>query len=92
MGKGKIEMTFLRKNYIEFIGWTGAIFSLLAYSLNSLNFILSQSIEYLVMNVVGCFLLIIYTYRKKAYANSVLNSIWLFMTVVAMIKIFGIVV
>lgn len=77
-----------KKYFLELIGWSGAVFSLLAYSLNSLNIILSQSQEYLVMNVVGCFCLIIYTYYKKAYANSVLNTIWLFMTVVALVKVY----
>lgn len=80
-----------RKYMIELMGWTGALFSLLAYSLNSLNIILSQSASYLILNVVGCFFLIIYTYHKKAYANSVVNSIWLLMTLVAMLKFFSVV-
>ena len=80
-------MTY-QKYLIECIGWIGAVFSLLAYSLNSLNYILSQSTEYLAMNVIGCFFLIIYTFFKKAYANSVLNSIWLIMTIVALIKVY----
>jgi len=67
---------------MEGIGWTGAAFSLTAYSLNSLNMISSQSFAYLIMNIIGCFFLIIYTFSKKAYANSVLNSIWLLMTLV----------
>jgi len=74
------------KNIIESMGWIGAFFSLLAYSLNSLNFIQSQSTAYLWMNIIGCFFLIIYTYHKKAYANSVVNSIWLLMTVVAIVS------
>ena len=78
----------LRKYWIELLGWTGAAFSLLAYSLNSLNIILSQSTSYLLMNIVGCFFLIIYTYHKKAYANSVVNTIWLLMTFVAMLRFF----
>ncbi|WP_449421282.1 CBU_0592 family membrane protein [Rhodocytophaga rosea] len=78
-----------RRYILESIGWTGALFSLLAYSLNSLNVILSQSKEYLAMNVLGCFMLIIYTYYKKAYANSVLNTIWLVMTIVALIKVYS---
>jgi hypothetical protein len=43
---------------------------------------------YLMMNIIGCFFLILYTFSKKAYANSVLNSIWLLMTVVALVKIY----
>lgn len=73
----------------DLIGWSGAAFSLLAYSLNILNIILSQSKEYLMMNVAGCFCLIIYTYYKKAYANSVLNTIWLFMTIIALIRVYA---
>lgn len=80
-----------RKYLIESIGWVGAVFSLLAYSLNSLNYILSQSTEYLLMNVIGCFFLIIYTFFKKAYANSVLNSIWLVMTIVALVKVYALI-
>jgi hypothetical protein len=69
------------------IGWTGAMFSLGAYSLNSLNIIGSQSKEYLTMNIFGCFFLILYAISKKAHASWVLNSIWLLMTLVALLKV-----
>ena len=81
-------MLVLKKYLTEVIGWTGAAFSLSAYSLNSLNLIGSQSLAYLLMNIIGCFFLIIYTFSKKAYANSVLNTIWLLMTIVALIKVY----
>ena len=77
----------VKKYIIDALGWIGALLTLVAYSFNSLNYISSQSQAYLLMNVFGCFLLIIYTYKKKAYANSVLNSIWLLMTVIAIINI-----
>ena len=70
------------------IGWTGAAFSLTAYSLNSLNIIGSQSVTYLVMNIIGCFFLILYAVSKKAHASWVLNSIWLLMTAIALIRIY----
>lgn len=70
------------------MGWVGAVFSLAAFSLNSLNVIGSQSVEYLAMNIVGCFFLILYAFFKKAYASWVLNSIWLLMTAVALIKVY----
>ncbi|WP_224997775.1 hypothetical protein [Cesiribacter sp. SM1] len=79
-------MLTLRKYKEEVIGWTGAVFSLSAFSLNSLNIIGSQSIEYLLMNIVGCSFLIIYAVFKKAHASWVLNSIWLLMTAVALLK------
>lgn len=79
-------MVSLRKYIEEAIGWIGAIFSLSAFSLNSLNIISSQSIEYLSMNIIGCSFLIAYAVQKKAYASWVLNSIWLVMTAIALIK------
>lgn len=80
-------MVLQRKNLIELVGWAGAAASLSAFSLNSLNLIGSQSIQYLALNVVGCILLIIYAFSKKAYASWVLNSIWLLITLVALIKV-----
>ncbi|ALI99936.1 CBU_0592 family membrane protein [Rufibacter tibetensis] len=81
-------MLSLQKYLREAIGWAGAFFSLTAFSLNSLNVISSQSMEYLLMNVIGCFLLILYGVSKKAYASWVLNSIWLLITAIALIKVF----
>jgi len=76
----------IRKYKHEAIGWMGATFSLIGFSLNSLNLVSSQSIEYLSLNVLGCFLLIIYAIHKKAHASWVLNSIWIVMTLVAFAK------
>ena len=81
-------MLLIRKYKMEFVGWTGAIFSLGAYSLNSLNIIGSQSKAYLVMNIIGCFFLILYAISKKAHASWVLNTIWLLMTMVALVKVY----
>lgn len=72
----------------EAIGWTGAAASLCAFSLNSLNIIGSQSFTYLILNIIGCFLLIMYAVFKKAHASWVLNSILLVMTVVALLKVY----
>ena len=81
-------MLVVKKYGVEVIGWTGAAFSLSAYSLNSLGAISSQSFAYLIMNIIWCFFLIIYTFSKKAYATSVLNTIWLLMTFVALLKVY----
>ncbi|RAU82831.1 CBU_0592 family membrane protein [Pontibacter arcticus] len=79
-------MVFLRKYILEGIGWVGALFSLLAFGLNSLNVISSQSVEYLGANIIGCFCLILYAVSKKAYASWVLNSIFLLIAVFALVK------
>jgi hypothetical protein len=72
----------------EAVGWAGAFFSLSAFSLNSLSIIGSQSAEYLLMNIIGSFFLIVYAVFKKAHASWVLNGIWLLMTAVALIKVY----
>jgi fluoride ion exporter CrcB/FEX len=72
---------------MELVGWIGAAASLSAFSLNSLNIISSQSVQYLLLNIFGCFFLIVYAVFKKAHASWVLNSIWLLITVVALFKV-----
>lgn len=82
----KYKLDAISKYKNEAIGWIGAMFSLVGFSLNSLNLVSSQSIEYLSLNVLGCFLMIIYAVHKKAHASWVLNSIWILMTLVAFAK------
>ncbi len=77
----------IRKYVVEAVGWTGASFSLAAFSLNSLNIIQSQSVSYLLLNIVGCAFLITYAVYKKAHASWVLNTVWLLMTIVALLKV-----
>ncbi|RYY65318.1 MAG: hypothetical protein EOO12_07280 [Chitinophagaceae bacterium] len=79
-------MLFQRKAVLEAVGWTGAVASLSAFGLNSLNIIGSQSVPYLALNIVGCAFLIRYAFHKKAPASWVLNSIWLAITLVALVK------
>ncbi|MBF9255801.1 hypothetical protein I2I11_21055 [Pontibacter sp. 172403-2] len=81
-------MMSLRKYLWEGIGWVGALFSLLAFSLNSLGAVSSQSVEYLGMNIVGCFLMILYAASKRAYASWVLNAVFLLMAVIALAKVY----
>lgn len=79
-------MVSLRKYAWEGMGWIGALFSLLAFSMNSLAVISSQSVEYLGMNIVGCFFMILYAVSKRAHASWVLNSIFLLMAVIALVR------
>ena len=79
-------MVLQQKVILELVGWFGALASLTAFSLNSLNVISSQSASYLILNIFGCSFLIIYAFFKKAHASWVLNSIWLLITVLALVK------
>ncbi|RDV15831.1 hypothetical protein DXT99_07475 [Pontibacter diazotrophicus] len=81
-------MVSQRKHVWEGIGWVGALFSLLAFSLNSLGAVSSQSVEYLGMNIVGCFFMILYAVSKKAHASWVLNAIFLLVAVFALVRVY----
>ncbi|HEY8562665.1 MAG TPA: hypothetical protein VIL74_19965 [Pyrinomonadaceae bacterium] len=70
-------------NFSEYLGWSGAVVSLVAYALNTQQFIGSGSLVFLLMNAFGCSCLIFYTFRKGAFANTVINSIYLLLTLSA---------
>ena len=77
-------------DYFDFMGWCGAIVSLIAYALNTQQIIGSGSFAFLLMNVFGCTCLIFYTFRKKAFANTVINSVYLLLTLSAIgMNLFG---
>lgn len=68
------------------IGWTGAATSLTAYCLVTQQVVPSNSLLYLGLNVLACSCLGYYTFRKKAYANTLLNSLWLLASLVALVR------
>ena len=70
-------------DYFDYLGWSGALVSLVAYGLNTQQIISSRSLVFLLMNTFGCSCLIFYTFRKKAFANTVINSIYLLLTLSA---------
>ena len=77
-------MTKIRNIY-NYIGWAGATVALVAYTLNTQGVIASKSFVFLAMNTFGCSCLIAYTFIKKAYANTVINSVYLAVTLLAMV-------
>lgn len=81
-------MLLLKKYAWEIIGWIGAIFALIAFSLNSFGLIGSQSLGYLGMYSVGCILMALYGFSKKAHASWVLNVIFLVMAVIALARVY----
>lgn len=72
-----------RQKYLNFLGWFGGIVCLIGYGLNTQQFLSSESLIFLLMNTFGCGCLIWYTFEKKAFANTALNSIYLVITLIA---------
>lgn len=73
-------------NLIEIMGWTGTILIVGAYFLNINGKIKSTAVPYILANLVGGILFSIYTYAHRTYPNLVVNIIWVFIAVAAIIK------
>lgn len=76
-----------KKFYIDCTGYGGGSMSLLAYLLVTNKFIGSDSGAFLVLNLVAGLSLMIYTYSKEAYANTLLNSFWFLISFLAIARI-----
>ena len=74
---------------MEIIGWLGSIGILTAYALNSYQKIRSDSTIFLILNLAGGLLLMVYTFHKDALANTFLNLIWVIVAMIALGKLYG---
>jgi hypothetical protein len=72
---------------IHVIGNVGVLLVLVAYLLVSNGRIASTSPKYQWLNLVGAAILIAYSVVFVAWASVVLNSIWLLIALVALVKI-----
>jgi hypothetical protein len=71
---------------IEIIGWIGTILIVGAYFLNINGKVKSTSVPYIVGNLIGGALFSIYTYAHRTYPNMVVNVIWVFIAIAALMK------
>ncbi|MBS1792319.1 MAG: hypothetical protein JSS81_00615 [Acidobacteria bacterium] len=76
------------RKYLDFLGWFGGVVCLTMYGLNTQQILGSGSPIFLSMNTFGCCCLIYYTFRKGAFANTALNSVYLLITLIALGKQF----
>jgi hypothetical protein len=61
---------------IDVIGWIGSIMVVLAYGLNILNKLASDSLPYFLLNIGGSGCLIANTIYHHAIPSAVVNIIW----------------
>lgn len=71
---------------LEIIGWSGALLVLLAYSLNSFENSKISFGTYQTLNLVGGSLLMLYTYKRFAYASATVNLIWIVIAIASLYK------
>lgn len=75
------------KLLIDIIGWLGSIAVIAAYGLNSYQKIKSDSLLFLLLNLIGGIFLIMYSLYYTAYANTFINVVWVIIAVPALIKL-----
>lgn len=73
-------------NLIEIIGWIGTILIVGAYFLNINGKIKSTAVPYILANPVGGILFSIYTYAHRTWPNMVVNIVWVFIALAAIVK------
>jgi hypothetical protein len=73
-------------NLIEIIGWIGTVLIVGAYFLNINGKIKSTATPYILANLVGGILFSIYTYAHRTWPNMVVNVVWVFIALAAILK------
>ncbi|HNT51305.1 MAG TPA: hypothetical protein PLM56_00970 [Cyclobacteriaceae bacterium] len=73
--------------WITVIGWVGSVAVIVAYGLNSMQKLKSNSLAFQVLNLSGAILLIINSVFKEAYPFTFINTVWAIIAIVAIFKI-----
>lgn len=71
---------------VNILGWSGSIMVIAAYGLNSYQRISSDSIVFLLLNLIGGILLIVYSAYLSAFANTFINVVWVLIAIPALWK------
>lgn len=71
---------------VNILGWSGSIMVIAAYGLNSYQRISSDSVVFLLLNLIGGMMLIIYSAYFSAFANTFINVVWVIIAVPALWK------
>lgn len=71
---------------IEILGWIASIIIVGAFALNSLNKIPSNSTVYQLANLIGGIFFIVNTIHHKAYPSAMVNVVWVFIALFALLK------
>jgi len=70
---------------IEILGWIGALAVIVAFLLNSIKKLRSESPTYLLLNLTGGLLLVINTLYKAAYPSAFVNVVWVIIALYALL-------
>lgn len=73
-------------NLTDSLGWIGSIEILAAFGLNSFQKIKSDSLVFQLLNLSGGIFLIINSIAHEAYPFTFINSVWVVISITALIK------
>lgn len=75
------------KPRFQIIGWIGMILILVAYFLISFDIVTVHNIWFQLLNIIGSFGLVLVAFGRRDWQPMVLNIIWIFIAIIAMIRI-----
>ena len=73
--------------FVEIFGWYGAIGLISAYALVSYSILSPTSIWYQLLNLTAALGIVTVSFHKKTYQPGILNVIWSFVALIALLKI-----
>lgn len=76
-----------KKNFVEIIGWYGAVAVLLAYALVSFKVIPASGYIYQLLNLTGAVGIVVISLVKKAKQPASLNVVWAIIAFIAIISL-----
>jgi hypothetical protein len=73
-------------NFIEIIGWIGAVLIVGSYFMNINGKVKSSSSMYLFSNLIGGIFFIVNTFVHHAFPSMIVNIIWVIIAMAALLK------
>ncbi len=77
-----------KERIVETLGWYGALAVTGAFALNSFGYLAHEVLWYQSLNFTGAAALAIVTLYHRVYQSAIVNVIWAFIAVIALIKLF----
>jgi len=71
---------------IETLGWIASVLIVGSYALNITGKLSTESIWYVWANIIGGLFFVINTYFHQAYPSMVVNTIWVFIAIIMIVK------
>lgn len=75
------------KTFLNLLSWIGILVILAAYVTNVFGVIETESLAYLLMNIVGSVFIIFHAFQRRDYQPAVLNIIWALVALINLARV-----